>query len=199
MASGWCLQPVRPPPPSVLRKGSGCSTPPRPRNASEKSLVDTNLLVYQHDPRYPRQQAIASERLRRGLESQTLAIAYPAVVEFVTAISRPQRGPGGMPLPEPAEALGEAEELLIQFPVLYPSCDHVVGAMRATMFHDLPWFDAQMRAYAELGGLHKLLSEDFQHGRHYGTIRAVNPFLQDGSAVHELPPLYSATAAGLCG
>lgn len=158
------------------------------------SLVDTNILVYRRDPRDPRKQAVATDLLRRGLEAQTLAIAYQAVVEFVAATTRPLKDLGGQPLLEPARALGEAEELLTQFPVLYPSRDHLVAALRATTFYGLAWFDAQMWAYAELGGIPELLSEDFQHGRHYGTVRAVNPFLQEGSAVHELPPLYAEAA-----
>jgi predicted nucleic acid-binding protein len=34
-----------------------------------------------------------------------------------------------------------------------------------------------MWAYAEHYGLDEILSEDFQHDRRYGTVRAVNPFL----------------------
>ena len=34
-----------------------------------------------------------------------------------------------------------------------------------------------MWAYAEVNGLDTLISEDFQHDRLYGTVRAVNPFL----------------------
>jgi hypothetical protein len=34
-----------------------------------------------------------------------------------------------------------------------------------------------MWAYAERYGLPEILSEDFQHGRRYGGVRATNPFL----------------------
>ena len=40
-------------------------------------------------------------------------------------------------------------------------------------------------------GVDELLSEDFQHGRHYGRIRVVDPFL-DTEGVHELPAMYQA-------
>jgi predicted nucleic acid-binding protein len=33
-----------------------------------------------------------------------------------------------------------------------------------------------MWAYAEVSGLTELISEDFEHGRLYGAVRAVNPF-----------------------
>jgi predicted nucleic acid-binding protein len=39
------------------------------------------------------------------------------------------------------------------------------------------WFDAHLWAYAEEYGLSELISEDFQHDRLYGTVRALNPFV----------------------
>ena len=66
------------------------------------------------------------------------------------------------------------------------------GNSRGTAMYGLSWFDAHLWAYAEVYGVEEILSEDFAHGRHYGTVRAVNPFLSiDG--VHELPPLYTPT------
>ena len=41
----------------------------------------------------------------------------------------------------------------------------------------LSWFDAHFWAYAEVHGITELLSEDFQHGRMYGTVTVRNPFL----------------------
>lgn len=63
---------------------------------------------------------------------------------------------------------------------------------RGTAVYGLPWFDAQIWACAEVNGLPEILSEDFQHGRHYGSMRAVNPFASSGSGVRELPALYEA-------
>jgi predicted nucleic acid-binding protein len=50
-------------------------------------------------------------------------------------------------------------------------------ALRGAAAYQLPWFDAHMWAYAERFGLAELPSEDFQDGRLYGTVQAVNPFL----------------------
>jgi hypothetical protein len=41
----------------------------------------------------------------------------------------------------------------------------------------LPWYDAPLWAYAEHYGLAEILSEDFEHGRRYGTVRVRNPFV----------------------
>jgi predicted nucleic acid-binding protein len=139
------------------------------------ALVDTNVLVYRHDPRYPVKQRKAVELLRRGLDEGSLRIAHQVVIEFVAAVSRPI--PGAGPLLAPADARREAEELLAEFPVLYPNEQVIRMALRGAAAYDLSWFDAHLWAYAEYYGLEELLSEDFQHERLYGTVRAVNPFL----------------------
>ena len=38
----------------------------------------------------------------------------------------------------------------------------------------------------------EILSEDFQHGRHYGSVRVVDPFLVAADEIHELPPMYES-------
>jgi len=156
------------------------------------SLVDTNVLVYRFDPRDPVKQRRATELLEAGITGQALVLAHQALVEFIAAVTRPQRNLGGRPLLAPAQAILEAEDLLAQFPVIYPSRDQLVTAMRGTATYGLAWFDAQMWACAEVNGLAEILSEDFQHGRHYGRVRVVNPFSAEGSGVHELPALYAA-------
>ncbi len=42
------------------------------------------------------------------------------------------------------------------------------------------WYDAHLWAHAEHYGLPEILSEDFEHGRRYGTVRVRNPFLELG-------------------
>jgi predicted nucleic acid-binding protein len=139
------------------------------------ALVDTNVLVYVFDPADPRKQRMASELLERGLKEDTLRVPHQAVVEFVATVTRP-RG-SGLPLLSKAAAFREAEEILAQFVILYPNEVVVRTALRGAAAYQLSWYDAHMWAYAEYYGLTELLSEDFEHGRLYGTVRAVNPFL----------------------
>ena len=75
------------------------------------------------------------------------------------------------------EALREAEELMALFPILYPDDTVLRTALRGTAAYGLSWFDAHLWAYAEVHGIPQLLSEDFQHGRMYGTVTVRNPFL----------------------
>jgi predicted nucleic acid-binding protein len=138
-------------------------------------LVDTNVLVYRFDPRSPGKQRRATELLRDGIGSGEIRIAHQAIVEFVAAVTRPLGG--GAPLLAEDDARREAEELLAQLEVLYPNEAVVRTALRGAAAYRLSWFDAHMWAYAEHYGLRELVSEDFQHDRLYGSVRAVNPFL----------------------
>lgn len=138
------------------------------------ALVDTNVLVYRFDPRFPDKQAWATDLLRAGIEEDGIRIAHQAIVEFVAAVSRPIDGESG--LLESAAARREAEELLSQFEVLYPTAEVVRTALRGMAAYELSWFDAHMWAYAEVFGLAELITEDFQAGRLYGSVRIVNPF-----------------------
>lgn len=139
------------------------------------TLVDTSVLVYRFDPRFPDKQRAATALLRAGVAAATLRVPHQAVVEFVAAVTRPLID--GAPLLSREDALREAEELLTQFPVLYPNDAIVRTALRGVAAYRLPWFDAHLWAYAEHYGLAELLSEDFQHGRLYGSVRARNPFV----------------------
>jgi predicted nucleic acid-binding protein len=45
------------------------------------------------------------------------------------------------------------------------------------ILHQLAWYDAHLWAYAEHYGLSEIISENFAHGRRYGTVKIVNPFI----------------------
>lgn len=138
------------------------------------SLIDTNVLVYRFDRRFPEKQRVATELLRRGIVDGSVALAHQAIVEFVPAVSR--RLDDGSSLLGAADARREAEEFLSQFDVLFPDEEVLRIALRGAAAYQLSWFDAHMWAYAERFGLDELISEDFQHGRLYGTVQALDPF-----------------------
>jgi predicted nucleic acid-binding protein len=138
------------------------------------ALVDTNVLVYRFDNRFPQKQRIATNLLRRGIEEDSIRVPHQAIIEFVAAVTRPIRG--HIILQQP-DALREAEEFLKQFTVLYPTEAILRNAIRGCAAYQLNWFDAQIWSYAEHYGLTEILTEDLQHDRLYGTVRVVNPFL----------------------
>jgi len=109
------------------------------------SLIDTNILVYRFDPRFPQKQRIAVEVLRSGVMNETLRIPHQALMEFVAVVTRVDRGT--QPLLSDAHARREAEELLTQFTVLYPNAVVFRAALRGAAAYQLSWFDAHLWAY----------------------------------------------------
>lgn len=138
------------------------------------ALIDTNVLIYRYDSRFPEKQEIATKILRRGILEGSVRLPHQAIIEFVAAASRPIRG--HVILPQ-ADALREAEELLKQFVVLYPNEAIVRQSLRGCAAYQMSWFDAHLWAYAEHYGIPMILSEDFQHDRLYGSVRTMNPFV----------------------
>lgn len=157
-----------------------------------KILVDTNILVYRFDPRWPAKRDVAAALLREGVGREDLILPHQALVEFVAVTTRPREDLGGVPLLERSAALREVENLLLQFRVLYPDEAVLRTALLGAAGHRLSWFDAHLWAYAEVNGLDEILSEDFEHGRSYGSVRVRDPFLEAADEVHELPALYEA-------
>ena len=139
------------------------------------SLIDTNVLVYRFDRRFPEKQADATRLLREGLRNDSVRIPHQAVLEFMAVVTRVRVGTE--PLLGQVEARRETEELLDQFRILYPNAAVVRMALRGAATYQLPWFDAHLWAYAECHGMAELISEDFEHGKLYGSVRARNPFL----------------------
>ncbi len=80
------------------------------------------------------------------------------------------------------DAARQAELFMTEFPVIYPTAQIVRTALRGMTTYRLPWCDAHLWAYAECYGLPEILSEDFEHGRWYGTVRVRNPFVEMGLA-----------------
>jgi predicted nucleic acid-binding protein len=144
------------------------------------SLVDTNILVYCYDFAAPHKREAARDLLLKGSAKRDLLIPHQAMVEFVNVTTR-KRGDGN-PLLPPEEAWRQAEDLLNAFPVLYPNESVFRTAILGMAAYRLAWDDAHLWAYAEHYGIPEILSEDFQHGRWYGTVRVRNPFVEMGLA-----------------
>jgi predicted nucleic acid-binding protein len=143
-------------------------------------LVDTNILVYRCDPRDPDKRAVAREVLRCGAISGELRLCHQSLVEFVNSATR-LRGRAA-PIMTLAAATRQAELFMEEFPVLYPNEAVFRMALMGMAAYQFQWYDAHLWAYAEHYGVPELLSEDFEHGRRYGTVRVRNPFVELGLA-----------------
>jgi predicted nucleic acid-binding protein len=142
------------------------------------ALIDTNILVYCYDPRDQAKRAVARKLFQKGAPENELRIPHQVLIEFVSVVTG--KRVDGRPLLPHAEAARQAEELLMEFPVLYPNQAVFRMALRGMLAYQLPWYDAHLWAYAEHYGIAEILSEDFSHGRWYGNVRVRNPFVELG-------------------
>ena len=129
---------------------------------SVAALIDTNILVYRFDSRFPEKRKIATEILRRGIAEDSVRVPHQAIVEFVAAVTRPIRGhifSSNWMLCE------KRRKFLKQFTLLYPNESILRDAIRACAAYQLNWFDAHLWAYAEHYGLSEIFTEDLQHDR----------------------------------
>jgi predicted nucleic acid-binding protein len=143
------------------------------------------------DPRDTVKQGIATKVLHDGLIAGDLVLPHQAIVEFIAAVKRPRTEFGGRPLVPLERATLEAESYMAQFPIVYPTPEVLRAALHGLSAYRLSWFDAHLWAHAEVHGIPEILSEDFEHGRHYGRVRVADPFLMAADRVNELPALYA--------
>lgn len=138
------------------------------------ALVDTNILVYRVDPRFPLKQSRAEQLLRDGIAHGSIVIPHQALIEFVAAVTRPLSGKASLLTLE--EAHREVDDLLVQYPIVYPTENTLRTAIRGAALYKFSWFDAHLWAYADERGIDTLWSEDFEDGRLYGRVRVRDPF-----------------------
>jgi len=141
-------------------------------------LIDTNVLVYRFDSRDVPKQERARAVLRRGISDGSIRLAHQCLLEFVAATTRPLKSLDGDSLLSPAEAAYEAEDLERQCEVLYPNAAQFGTALRGWRMYGFSWFDAHLWSFAEHYGVERIYSEDFEHGRVYGKVKVLNPFLE---------------------
>jgi predicted nucleic acid-binding protein len=134
---------------------------------SEVTFFDTNILLYVHDHRDRIKQRLAVEVFREHLDANTLAISTQVIQEiYVIATRKLLFSPG------------QARELIADFCDLRPVAVSTMHILRATDLASqfrLSFWDALILATAESAGATVLLSEDFNDGQRYGTVRVVNP------------------------
>jgi predicted nucleic acid-binding protein len=138
-------------------------------------LIDTNVLVYRVDARFPAKQETAAIVLEETVRSGECRIPHQALLEFYAVVTR--RMPGlKTSLLTSSEARHEIETLLLTSTILYPVENVVRLALYASAAFGLSWFDGHLWAYAEHYGCSVIYSEDFQHLRYYGSVKVINPF-----------------------
>lgn len=131
-------------------------------------FVDTNVLLYTLDTASPGKQA-AAVRWRDALWiSRTGRLSWQVLNEFYANVTTKL-----VLAPATARTIVES---YAAWPVTGFSLELLRRAWYWMDHARISYWDALILASAERAGCQCLLTEDFQHGRQYGTVRAIDPF-----------------------
>lgn len=138
------------------------------------ALIDTNLLVYAHDPSEPEKQVKAIRVLDHLQASGQGRLSVQCLAELFSVLTR-----GADPLLSRAEASGQVTLLARAWSVLAVTPQVVLEATRGASAYQMAYWDAQIWATARLNQVSVVLSEDFATDATLEGVTFVNP-LQSG-------------------
>ena len=132
-------------------------------------FLDTNVLAYSIDGRFPEKQKIALEILRKAVVKRNAAVSIQVLTEFSNvALNKLGQTPDDVH----HEITVWSEKLVF----VEPSVRHLIRALEIRAFCQVSIWDALVVAAAEAGGCDTILSEDLNDGQRYCGILVENPF-----------------------
>lgn len=137
-------------------------------------LIDTNILVYAHEPSDAVRYAAALRAIEVLHENATGRLSAQILAEFVSATTRGRR-----PILTSGEAAQQAALLADAFHVFDLTKMIVLEAIRGVSVHRFSYYDAQIWATARLNQVPAIFSEDVQNGRRVEGVQFINPLLAD--------------------
>ncbi len=140
-------------------------------------LIDTNVLVYAHQPAEAHKYAQAVRAVEVLTESGIGRLSTQVLGEFVSATTRVRRR-----ILTIKEALAQVARLADALPVLDITRMIVLEAVRGVRQHKLSYYDAQIWATARLNQVATVFTEDFEDGRRLEGVRFVNPLVSEFDA-----------------
>lgn len=133
-------------------------------------FIDTNILVYAHDPdegsKYDTAVAVLADLWRNG----TGVLSTQVLQEFYSIATRKMK---------PAMSRQEARARVAEYGEwcsMGTDPQLIVSASILDERHNLQWWDALILEAAMRSGATTLLTEDMQHGQRFGRLTVRNPF-----------------------
>lgn len=143
-------------------------------------FVDTNVLVYRHDSKDRGKQARADQWIRLLVQRRSARTSFQVLQELYVTLTRKLA---------PGFDAGEAQELLRDLSVWRPVAVDLAVMDRSWLLqqrYSLSWWDSLIVAAAHVCECPVLLTDDLQHDRLFGEVRAINPFSSPGLSPREI-------------
>jgi len=140
------------------------------KSLSDKSFLDTNILVYAYDSaagiRHERAKALLEQLWSSGQGVLSTQILQELCVSLQRKVARPLSLAETRRIVQPYLAW----EVVVNTPLA------AIEALVVASRYQVSYWDGLVLHAAEAAGAVVLYSEDFSHGQKYGSVRVVNPF-----------------------
>lgn len=134
-------------------------------------FIDSNVLVYAHDPTTPSKHERARALVERLWLESTGRLSIQVMQEFFWIVTRK------IPVPLTREtALAVLADLSV-WPVYSPVAADVLSAGKLVGTIQVSFWDAMLLVAAKASGAKRLWSEDLNHGQIVEGVEILNPFL----------------------
>jgi len=137
--------------------------------ANLRVFIDSNILIYTDDKRFPEKQQIANNLVDFHLRRRSGVISIQVLQEYYSVTTSKLRI-------DPVVAR-EKVEILSSLYVFQPTTDDILGAIDIHRLHQFSFWDGLILRSSIQSGCRILLSEDLQHGRRIEGIEITNPFV----------------------
>ena len=137
-------------------------------------FVDTNILLYAHDRKAGKKQAVAAQLLAGLWESREGILSPQVLQEFLVNAVRKLKDP---------LALAQARDIVRTYSVWVvrdTGVDDILRAAELMELTGLTLWDCLILASAEAANATVLYSEDLQHGQEVAGLTVRNPFVAAG-------------------
>ena len=137
---------------------------------SDKAFVDTNVLMYAHDPGAGAKHRIAQALVTSLWESRNGIISTQVLQELAMNLRRKMK---------PALDPKVRREIVVDYiawHVVVNGPETILDALVLEERYQISFWDALIVQAAQNGGAELVYSEDLAHGQRYGTVRVENPF-----------------------
>jgi len=133
-----------------------------------KVFIDTSIIVYSQDRRFPKKQQRAIERIAELFNAGNGVVSTQVIQEYAaTALTK---------LGQKPDVVLHILYLLENFEVMRQTLGMIRRAVELKSLYSIQFWDACIIANAEMTGCSIILTEDLNTTRFYSGIRVINPF-----------------------
>ncbi|VAW13683.1 hypothetical protein MNBD_BACTEROID05-1244 [hydrothermal vent metagenome] len=134
----------------------------------EKYFIDTNVLVYAHDSRYPDKQAKAQGIIFDGLRLGVSVTSTQVLSEFFVTITQKIKKPLSL------EKAKKEIILLSNMEIVEVDVPVIMKAIEMKQKYKTSYWDSLILSAAQRSGCGRLYSEDFSDNQKYGSVKVLN-------------------------